>query len=590
MKSKHFVPLAVLLVAFLLGACGGGNPQQYCDPNNLLPPIPNFPHDGGQYIVGQTIMTWSYQDQTCNPEGYRIEVDTLSNFSGSVLGATSTLPNSSGWPLPIVEGVTYYWRVQATVGSTNGPWSVVYSFNGVLPCELSELVAPVPLGPWEGRTLFFDDPFYSWDYTDPACGPEGYHLQVSTDAAFTTTEVDEQIADPVMGFKPASTLSDCTIHYWRIAGTYGGADGPFSDPVSFYVSVDNLCPTPACLPTGLIAPEVIGPGGYEIVASLTPTFEWDYPTYCEPEGFGIRLAPQFDLSSEPLQGGFGLTDSWTSGPLEPATQYRWDVAALVPPALGPFSNAASFFTGPECSFGDVLGAPILISPPNGAQIHEPYAWLHFNAGSSVGCIPDGYWADLQTDPNFGGTNLLQTYSFPATNIITDPLQDCTEHFWRIAAIQDSIAGPWSSTGSFFTNVAGNCAISMIPEIPYAGAIRDLICLMGPNPQIYPIEGYLLAGESTAILAQNLMETWWVIQNPDGLPGDVCYIRRDGTTPSGDLSGIPRWNDPEVPTDDGGGSSGPTCSSYDNQVQCEAAGCSWYNVDPKVYKPTCHSTP
>ena len=140
------------------------------------------------------------------------------------MGATSTLPNSSGWPLPIVEGVTYYWRVQVTVGSTNGPWSVVYSFNGVLACDLSELAAPVPLGPWEGRTLFFDDPFYSWDYTDPAYAPEGYHLQVSTDTAFATSEVDELIDDPAMGFKPASTLSDCTIYYWRIAGTYGGSE------------------------------------------------------------------------------------------------------------------------------------------------------------------------------------------------------------------------------------------------------------------------------------------------------------------------------------------------------------------------------
>ena len=593
MHRKYVVIFVALFLALLLGSCGGGNQPQYCDPNNLHPPVLTFPHDGGQYILWQTVMTWYHQDQSCEPEGYRIQVDTVSDFSGNVYGATSTLPNSSGWPLPIVDGVTYYWRVRATVGSVEGPWSVVQTFHGVLPCELSSLVAPVPVGPWEGRTLFFDDPYYSWDYLDPSCAPEGYHVQVSADPAFATTAVDELIDDPVMGWKPTSTLATCTVYYWRIAGTQGGADGPFSDPVSFYVNVDNLCPTLPCPATGLIAPEAIGPGGYEIVGSLTPTMEWNFPTYCDPEGFVIRLEPEYDLSSAPLQGGFGLTDNWTpAAPLEPATQYWWDVAAIVPPALGPFSDNNTFFTGPECSFGDTLGAPELISPPNGAQIHEPYAWLHYSASTSVGCIPDGYSADLQTDPNFGGTNLLQIFMFPATNIITGPLQDCTEYFWRIAALQDSIGGPWSATGSFFTNVAGNCAISMIPEIPYAGAIRDLACYLGPDPGLFPIEGYLLAGESSPIVAQNLLQTWWVIHNPDGLPGSQCYVPKDGTEEIGEVSAIPRWIDPEVPTEDGGGggSGGVACSAYDNQSQCQAAGCYWYSKSIQVLSFACYSDP
>jgi hypothetical protein len=563
MHRKYIVPLAALFLALMLGACEGGNQSQFCDPADLQPPVLNFPHDGGQFIPGQTIMTWYHQVQTCEPEGYRVEIDTVSNFSGNVFGATTTWPNSVGWPVPIMDGVTYYWRVRATVGSFEGPWSGVQSFNGVLPCELSALIAPVPVGPWEGRTLFFDDPHYSWDYSDPACAPEGYHLQVSDDPAFASTSVDELINEPIMGWKPSSTLADCTVHYWRIAGTAGGVDGPFSDPVSFYVSVDNLCPTLACLPTGLIAPDPTGPGGYEIVGSLTPLFEWNYPTYCEPEGFVIRLEPAFDLSSAPLQGGFGLTDSWTPGAaLEPDTQYWWDVAAIVPPALGPFSDNNTFFTGPECSFGDTLGPPELISPADGAEIHETYAWLHFNAGTSVGCIPDGYASDLQTDPNFGGINLLQTVMFPATNNITDPLQDCTEHFWRIAAIQDSVAGPWSATFSFFTNAAGNCAISMLPELPAAMALRDLACYQGPDPGLHAIVGYMLEGDSAHIMAQNPMGTWWVIEAPEEASGNRCYVPKESVEALGDVSGVPGQADPSV------------CSVVLNQADCIAAGGTW----------------
>jgi hypothetical protein len=546
MKGKVIFPFTAICFALVLTACGGGSPSPYCDPSELTPPVLTFPHDGGQFIPGQTVMTWYHQVYTCEVEGYRVEIDTTNNFaSGNVFGATTTYPNSIGWPVPISVGTTYYWRARATVGSHEGPGSVVHSFQGVDPCTLSQLVAPLPVGPWEGRTLFFNDPYYSWDYLDPTCAPEGYHIQVSDDPSFATTSVDELINEPIMGWKPATTtLADCTVHYWRIAGTAGGSDGPFSDPVSFYVTVDNLCPVLACGPTGLIAPDPIGPGGYEIVSSLTPTFNWNYPTYCQPDGFVIRLEPEFDLAGAPLQGGFGLTDSWTPpAPLEIATQYWWDVAAIVPPALGPFGDKNTFLTGPECGPGDTLGAPQLISPPNGSDVPDTYAWLHYTAGPAVGCIPDGYVADLQTDPNFGGPNLLQTFMHPATNIITDPLQDCMQHFWRIAAIQDNVTGPWSATWSFLTNKAGNCAISMLPELPYVIAELDLGCYRGPDPGLYSVVGYMLEGQAAHILAQNSEGTWWVVEAPEEASADTCYVPKDSVEVVGDVSEVPGQVDP-----------------------------------------------
>ncbi len=188
MKHKLVILLAALFLMLMLAACGGGNPPQYCNPNNLQPPVLTHPNDGGQYILYQSILTWHHPDPSCEPEGYRIEVDTVSDFSGNVYGASSTMPNSMGWPLPVVEGETYFWRVRAFVGSVDGPWSSVQTFHVVLPCAQSALVAPVPLGPWEGRTLYFDDPYYSWDYQDPACAPEGYHIQVSSDQTFSTLD------------------------------------------------------------------------------------------------------------------------------------------------------------------------------------------------------------------------------------------------------------------------------------------------------------------------------------------------------------------------------------------------------------------
>ncbi len=586
MNRRVIFPLSALFLTLMLGACNGGGQPQYCDPANLRAPILTYPFDGGQYVVWQTTMTWIYNDPACQPEGYHIEVDTVSNFTGSVLGATSTLPNSVGWPLPVQDGVTYYWRVRAFVGGTDGPWSTVESFHGVLPCELASLVAPDPFFPTEGSTFAWADPNFSWQYPSPTCAPEGYHLQLAFEPSYTTTVLDIQLSDPTMHWESPTAVTNCAVYYWRVAGTAGGVDGPYSDPVSFRVDDGNQCPTLACEPTGLVSPETIGPRGYEIVDTLTPTLEWNYPNYCDPAGFVIRLAPDLDLSGQPLQGGFGLTDSWITGQLEPATRYWWDVAAIEPPALGNFSEHATFFTGPECaSFSEMAGPPDLIMPPDGAEIADTAAWLQFNPGPSVGCIPDGWALDLQTDPNFGGQNLLTTYMYPGTIVITDQLQDCTQYFWRVAAVQSGFNSPWSVTRSFFTNAAGNCAQSMIPEIPYAGAIRDLACFLGPNPQTYSIEGYLLAGESSPIVAQNLMGTWWAIQNPDST-GDVCYVPKDGVEPGGDLSNIPRWNDPEVPVEE----PHITCGSYGSQETCKAAGCYWYDTGVTTANFGCHSNP
>jgi hypothetical protein len=567
-----FLTLAFLSLALCLGACGGGaTPSPYCDPATLLAPVLAYPNDGGGFIVGTTHLRWYYPSGYCDPEEYEAEVNTASDFSGTMYGARTTLPNSEGWPLPITVGTTYYWRVRATVGTVAGPWSSVWSFTGTTPCALADLVAPTPLFPEDGHEFWFDAPAYQWHYYDPTCEPEGYHLQVASDAAFTSMALDLQDNNPDTLWVPTgASLGDCQVYYWRVAATEGGVDGPFSDALSFYINVGGACPPIPCPMTGLVPPETIGPGGYEIVSSLTPTLSWDYPAFCDPEGFAIRLAPDYDLSTAGLQGGLGLTGTWSPAPLEPATQYWWDVAAIVPPALGPFSTHETFFTGPECASSSELGQPELISPANGEQVTDLYAWLHYTA-SSFGCIPDGWAADLETDSAFGGPNLLTTYMFPATNIITDELDDCTEYFWRIAAIQDSVQGPWSETGNFLTNFYGTCMVSAVPEMLSAKALKDLACLGGPGFE-YDIIGYILQGEVSPIFAQDLDRLYWVIENPDWL-GTNCWVLQEHVEVIGDASGVRFWNAPPLEEEE----EPLVCSSDLGKEQCEAVGGKYVEV-------------
>jgi len=544
MKTRWFLWIVLGLLMVLLSACGGGTPQPYCDPASLTTVDLLQPPDGDLFVIGSSELQWAYASAACNPEGYRAEVSTDSTFATGVLGATTTMPNSMGWPIPLTAGTTYYWRVRATVGTDEGPWSPVWSFTAVNACTANDLAAPAPLFPYEGQQFWYDAPAYQWNYPVITCAPEGYHLQVSTDSGFNTTIVDSTDNDPSMMRIPTVNYADCTVHYWRVAGRVNGVDGPFSDTHSFYVNVAGQCPTITCPMTGLLAPDAIGPGGYQIISSTTVDLTWDYPGYCEPEGYAIRLGTAYDLDGLPLQGGTGIGETWQVSGLQPGTQYWWDVAAIVPPALGPFSSPNSFFVGPQCASSAELGVPDLISPINGVEVNAPFAWLHYQA-TSFGCIPDGWALDLQTDPNFGGTNLLQSFDFPGTTVITDELNDCTTYFWRVAAIQDNVQGPWSATGSFFTNDAGNCAVSFIPEIPhyYVEALIDIPCYQGPG-YAFDILGYLLQGETSALFAQDLSEAWFVIDNPDN-EGTTCWVPQADVETEADLDDLPHWEGPDL---------------------------------------------
>ncbi len=562
---KMIVLPAVVLILFGLFACGGGPAPVYCDPAGLVPPVLSLPVDGGNFIPGSSQLQWYYPDGSCEPEGYRAEVSPASDFSSDVQGASTTWPNSVGWPLMASPGTTYYWRVRPFVGSVDGPWSAVWMFNGAAACATADLAVPEPLFPEDGHEFWYDAPSYEWTYSDPSCEPEGYHLQVATDAAFTALVLDKQENDPSTLWVPTEPyLTDCTIYHWRVAAVSGGMDGPYADGGSFYVNTAGACPAIPCPMTGLEAPVSGDPSHYQIIDTLMPELGWEYPAFCDPDGFAVRIAPDYHLDSVPLQGGLGLSGSWITPALEPATQYWWDVAAIVPPALGPFSARQTFFTGPECGSSAELGTPELVYPVNGQVVNSEYAWLHYSA-SPFGCIPDGYAADLQTDPGFSGTNLLGTYMFPATNIITDPLEDCTTYYWKIAAIQDGVTGAYSEAEEFFTNFSGTC-IQPVAR-PLSGlALRDLVCRAGPSLN-YDILGYFLTSEESPIFAQNLGQTYWVIENPDW-PGTTCWVLQDGVEPSGETGDVNFWRDPEIGAPQ---AQTPACSENLSRTQCAAAG-------------------
>jgi hypothetical protein len=218
-----------------------------------------------------------------------------------------------------------------------------------------------------------------------------------------------------------------------------------------------------------------------------------------------------------------------------------------------------FFTGPLCASVSELVAPVLISPHEGYSTSSTILKLHYEPAEPE-CLPQGYFIDLQPDSNFNGTSLIGATSSPTTYVTTPELERCTRYYWRVAAMKNQNIGPFSESRSLF--ITGEDLFCAGQAPPFITAIKDQQCLEGPDPQKYPILGYFLTGETATIVAQDIGEEWWVIENPDG--DDTCYVRKADNQETGDTSDVSKWNDPEI-------EPSFLCSKALDERECVAAG-------------------
>lgn len=534
---------------------------EFTEPSNLTP------LDHSMIGTLNPTLTWDYPETHCPSEEFYVRLYTNATngtISLTSLGGATGSPDHD-WTTPnLTTGVAYIWDVAAKNGTLIGPPSFGWNFFVGPVCQTLDLVAPVPVEPIGSSPFAPLDPTYIWSYPDPACAPEGYHLQVSELSDFSSLTVNVRETDnPYQAWTTGVTLDDCTDYYWRVAAVHDTDDGPWSTAAHFHTDAFGTC---VCLVAELDSPTIIAPLQYEIVPDLLPMLEWTYPGTCEVEGYGIHLSPDFDFVDETYFGGTGSpATSWLPGDdLEPATQYHARVFAGVGTDFGPYSNHRSFFTGPECTTIDQVVAPELLSPPNGEIITDPSAFLHWTPGDP-GCIPDGYFVDLQTAADFSLSTELAEYDIPATNVITEPLVDCETYYWRVAAVQDDTYGPYSATGWFRTNISGDC---LFPYFP-GWVLQNINCRICGDP-ICPIMHIFEEGMIARVLGRSVDNAYLKLEDPDG---GVCYSASFAfDVPLEELEMVRL---PPTPT------PVPVCSrDIDNEKDCKAAGGKWV-LNPKT---------
>jgi hypothetical protein len=623
MMKRLLLVSGLLMLGLCLSSCNRPTSSTPCTPADLEPPTLTSPglytNVGTAPTIGSLtpgLFQWEF-DPDCTPEHFKLKFSPDRHFgiarAGMTDGELTWPPTGATYPQgPLEPATEYFWNVRAWTDGVNGPDSSTrVFFTGPLCTSASEMGAPELLSPDPGEVIHELYAELHYQVGEPKCLPEGYLVDLQTDSSFSGTNLLTEFGTPGT-YVLTDELTDCTTYYWRVASLYGGVPGPFSETRAFNVAVGPACVVPAidvdwlsdlevlwppempCDPYHVPPPEPIYPPPYSSIGEAATIgsipdglLQWDIG--CQPAGFKLRFSTdQFFETART-----GETDgerSWpvpgepAEPPLEPGSQYFWNVNGYGI-ATGPTSWTSSFFTGPECPDTSKLVAPELVEPPDGAEITDRNVDLHYVTGEPK-CLPDGYFIDLQTVPDFSDTSLILEYSVPVTYILTR-VEDCTTYYWRVAAIQDGVYSPFSEVRTFATNLEGLCGLA-IEELPYARATRDLPCLQGPDPSLYPTMGYLLAGESAPIVALSMDRQWWYIDNPDGT--DFCAVPQDNTESEGDTSELPHWSNPELDQDETEGDGGPSgCHAGLLFNECIAAGgspsCN-YSVNPPACTCIC----
>jgi len=506
--------------------------EPVCDPGDLVAPTLVLPVNGGIFDRGYSSLEWEWPLSTCIPEAYKVEVSMDPDFVDTTyFGGTGNPSTRWGFGSTPPGATQFWWRIIASADEVYGPPSIVYSFFTDPICAAASLVAPIRLTPLDEEIVSIANPEFTWDYPDPSCAPEGFHLRISTTPDMSSIVLDaDNPTNATRSFQAGYLLDDCQTYYYDVAMVSEGVEGPFSDVGEFSIETSSACVLPPCGTGDIPTPDLVWPAVFELVPDLAPSLQWENPGTCDPEGYVIEFSHNINFSDIVVSGATGTPDtSWgPSAPFEVGRQYRWHVAGMVGTTFGDWSGPRSFFTGPECTSITELVAPVLLEPENGSVEDSLSVYFHYLADSPI-CLPDGVFINLQTDPTFSGPNLLGEFTIPANTVLTEPpLTDCTAYYWKTAYIQDGLYGPESDVGWFYTNESGLC-----PPAPSPGtASMNAFCREGTYPEFWDPKYTVELGDFVQVIARNPFSTYLkiIIPGPDGFTPlkypQFCWIILD----------------------------------------------------------------
>ncbi len=155
---------------------------------------------------------------------------------------------------------------------------------------------------------------------------------------------------------------------------------------------------------------------------------------------------------------------------------------------------------PTCPTESLL-PPVLVSPLNDGSVSSLTPTLTW-AYPDSGCNPEGYRIDLSLAEDFADTSLSGGTGNPSTTWSPgSDLENCQVYHWRVAAINGTTLGTFSTAQTFRVDLAGACPpVAPPPSAAIGGIVWHDLCALpaeGPLPNPLPAGCVAVAGGAQA---------------------------------------------------------------------------------------------
>ncbi|MEW5798524.1 MAG: T9SS type A sorting domain-containing protein [Bacteroidota bacterium] len=424
-------------------------------------PVPSSPPDGATDQPTTVTLRWV---PVLLASSYDVQVATSSDFK-NVIREMTGISGTSTVIRDLNNNTTYYWRVRVVILLVPGLWSGVSRFTTVRAKPLIP-DPPTLASPSNGST---DQPAtitLAWNAVN---GADSYHLQVSTNNAFSSLTVNQSSLSQTS--YQASDLSFGATYYWRVRAQNSAGSSGWSAIWSFTTKI----PLPA-------TPELVAPPNGSTNLPTAQTFDWGDAT--EANSYTLQVSTESDFDMLVIhESGITTSSKYVEG-LTHGTKYFWRVSAQNSYGSSGWSSAWNFSTRFE-----IPDVPTLVSPLNGAVEQEITLTLRWNSAARA----EEYRLQVSLENNFA-TLFRDDSMITGTSHEVGALDSGRTYYWRVRGKNSSGVSDWSSVWSFMTKAIDSSRLYRLVtriDFPYRSNMSDY------SASDYKIIG--LPGESNAAL-------------------------------------------------------------------------------------------
>ncbi len=245
---------------------------------NISAPQPLEPHAGSTLVFDgnpPTLLIENAGTSGARNIWLQLEISSDTSFQQIVHQADQIALGGNGrtsyrLPAPLGAGYTYYWRTRAADGANTGPYSAVSSFNVVPPVVID---APVAIAP-SGKITTNKPEFKVTNGAISGTTGVAYRFEVSQAGDFSTM-VAIVTAFPNGSGSTTMTLGELpykTTYYWRVRGSDGSKESPYSNTQTFTTADPPAAPTPPPGGGGVPVGVPLGPGGRAPAGGPLPSY------------------------------------------------------------------------------------------------------------------------------------------------------------------------------------------------------------------------------------------------------------------------------------------------------------------------------